>query len=398
MKKQPTSNVEHPTFKGSAVRGSIGWSLLDVGCWMLICIAVVLTGCATRQIETHLTLKHAFQKDFPIGVAVNQWQFTGGDTNGVALITAQFNSISPENVLKWEAVHPRPGTNGYNFALGDAYVSFGEKNHMLIIGHTLVWHSQTPKWVFEDEQGKPVSREVLLERMRDHIFTVVGRYKGRIQGWDVVNEALNENGTLRNSPWRKIIGDDYIEKAFQFAHEADPQAQLHYNDYALERKAKRNGALALIKKLQAEGIPVAAVGLQDHVKMDWPTPEELDTTISAFAKLGVKVMITELDVDVVPATQRNRTADVAANAQQAAGANLYASGLPEAKQQALAKRYAELFRVYVKHRAEISRVTFWGVTDGDSWLNMGRRVNHPLLFDRAGQPKPAFQAVIGEAK
>jgi endo-1,4-beta-xylanase len=269
---------------------------------------------------------------------------------------------------------------------------------MFIIGHTLVWHHQTPHWVFEDDEGNAVDRGVLLQRMREHILTVVGRYRGRIKGWDVVNEAFNDDGTLRESPWRKLIGDDYIEKAFQFAHEADPQAQLHYNDYALENAHKRHGAIALIKKLQAEGIPIAAVGLQDHVKMDWPSTNQVDETISDFAKLGVRVMITELDVDVLPATQANRTADITLNAQQATNAGVFASGLPEVKQQALARRYADLFRVYLKHRADISRVTFWGVTDGDSWLNSRGRVNYPLLFDRAGNPKPAFTAVLAVAR
>jgi endo-1,4-beta-xylanase len=314
----------------------------------------------------------------------------------VPIIRAQFNSISPENVLKWESVHPRLGE--YDFTAADRYVQFGESNHMYIIGHTLIWHNQTPRWVFEDEHGQPVTRDVLLARMHDHIATVMGRYRGRIEGWDVVNEALNEDGTLRDSPWRRIIGDDYIEKAFQFAHEADPQARLHYNDYSLENSPKRDGAIALIKKLQADGIPINCIGLQDHVKMDWPTRRQLDQTISAFAKLGVKVMITELDVDVVPKTQQNRTADIVQNARAAAGADEFAHGLPEAQQQALAQRYAELFQVYVRHRHDISRVTFWNVTDGDSWLNGPGRVNYPLLFDRSGQPKPAFEAVLAQAK
>jgi endo-1,4-beta-xylanase len=356
-------------------------------------LAGLLAGCATSHHATPTTLKDAYRKDFLIGAAINRAQFFEEDQRGVPIIKAQFNSITPENILKWESVHPQLGT--FDFAAPDRYVEFGEKNKMFIIGHTLIWHNQTPRWVFRDENGKLVSRDVLLQRMREHILTVVGRYKGRIQGWDVVNEALNEDGTLRQTPWLKIIGPDYIEKAFQFAHEADPTAQLHYNDFSLENEPKRNGAIALIKKLQAEGIPVTAIGLQDHVKMDWPTTNQLDETISAFARLGVKVMITELDVDVVPATQRNRTADIALTAQSTAGENNFSNGLPEAKQQELAQRYAELFRVYVKHRADISRVTFWGVTDGDSWLNVRDRVNYPLLFDRHGQPKPAFTAVIG---
>jgi len=360
--------------------------------------AGLLAGCATgpNPGANNLTLKDAYKNDFLIGVAINQSQFFEEDQRGVPIIKAQFNSTTPENILKWESVHPLPGQ--YDFAAPDRYVEFGEKNGMFIIGHTLVWHNQTPRWVFQDDQGNPVTREVLLDRMRDHIFTVVGRYKGRIKGWDVVNEALNEDGTMRNTPWRRIIGDDYIEKAFQFAHEADPQAQLHYNDYSLENVPKRNGALALIKKLQGEGIPITAVGLQDHVKMDWPTRRQLDETIAAFAKLGVKVMITELDVDVVAATQRNHTADIGLNAQPADGANVLTNGLPEVQQKELAKRYAALFSVYQKHHADISRVTFWGVTDGDSWLNTRNRVNYPLLFDRAGNPKPAFYSVIRQAE
>jgi endo-1,4-beta-xylanase len=363
---------------------------------MSILLLAIVAGCVTGgRAADPATLKDAYKNDFLIGVAINRSQYYEEDKRGVPIIKAQFDSISPENVLKWESVHP--GLDKYDFDAPDRYVEFGEKNHMYIIGHTLVWHNQTPRWVFQDTNGQPVSRDVLLQRMHDHISTVVGRYKGRINGWDVVNEALNENGSLRKSQWEKIIGDDYIEKAFQFAHEADPQAMLHYNDYALEDEPKRNGAIALIKKLQSERIQINSIGLQCHVKMNWPTPEKEDATISAFAALGVKVMITELDVDIVPATQRNQSADITANAQAVAGGNTYTNGLPEEQQQALARRYADLFRVLVKHHADISRVTFWGVTDGDSWLNTRGRVDYPLLFDRAGQPKPAFYAVLKEA-
>jgi len=354
--------------------------------------AAVFAGCATKP----TTLKEAYKGDFLIGVAVNQKQFENADRRGNPIIQEQFDSISPENALKWDSVHPDPGV--YDFTNADRYVAFGESNHMAIIGHTLVWHHQTPQWVFQDTNGNPVTRDVLLAGMRDHIQTVVGRYKGRIKGWDVVNEALAEDGKLRRSNWQKIIGDDFIEKAFQYAHEADPKAELYYNDYSLENEPKRKGAIALIKKLKAEGVPITAVGLQGHFKMDWPTLEEEDATISDFAKLGVMVMITELDVDVVRATQGNRTADIEANARRVAGANVYSNGLPADVQQALAKRYADLFGVFLKHRGVVERVTFWGVTDGDSWLNTWGRKNYPLLFDRDGQPKPAFQAVMQTAR
>ncbi len=344
-------------------------------------------------------LKTAFAGSFLVGAAVNQDQFTEQDQRGAALVKAQFNTITSENVLKWERVHPRLGQ--YDFALPDKYVQFGERNGMFVVGHTLVWHQQTPRWVFEDASGAPVSRDTLLARLRDHIQTVVGRYRGRVKGWDVVNAAVDEDGTLRKTPWLTIIGEEYIVRAFEFAHEADPAAELYYNDYSVENAPKRNGVIALIRKLQAAGVPVAAVGLQGHNKMTWPTVAQQDSTLAAFAALGVKVNITELDIDVLPAATRSQTAEVTLSAAPAAGLNPYAGGLPDSVQQALARRYADLFGVYMKYRDVIERVTFWGVTDGDSWLNgwpVRGRTSYPLLFDRAGQPKPAFDAVIRIAR
>ncbi|MGD0697827.1 MAG: endo-1,4-beta-xylanase [Terriglobia bacterium] len=341
------------------------------------------------------TLKEAFKGSFLIGCALNPSEFTESDGRAAALVKAQFDSISPENVLKWGSIHPEP--DRYNFDPADKYVAFGEKNHMFIIGHTLVWHHQTPNWVFEDAKGNPVDRETLLKRMREHIQTVVGRYKGRVNGWDVVNEALNDDGTLGQTPWLKIIGEDYIAKAFEFAHEADPKAQLQYNDYSMENEAKRNGALELIRKLKAQGVPVTGVGLQGHYGMDWPTVDQLDASIAAFAKLGVKVMITELDIDVLPSAWQYHGADISRNAELQPKLNPYTNGLPDSVQQALAQRYADLFRVFLKHRADVTRVTFWGVTDRGSWLNnfpVRGRTNYPLLFDREGRPKPAFDEVI----
>jgi endo-1,4-beta-xylanase len=344
------------------------------------------------------TLKDAFKGSFLIGAAVSAAITTGADDRDAAIVKAQFNSISPENELKWERIHPQPGR--YNFDPADRYVNFGEKNHMFIVGHTLVWHNQTPAWVFRDVRGNFVDRDTLLERMHEHIQTVVGRYKGRIQSWDVVNEALDEDGTSRQSPWLKIIGPDYIAKAFQFAHEADPAAILNYNDYNLESETKRNGAIKLIRDLQAQGIPVSVVGLQGHLHLTWPSADAEDATIAAFAALGVKVAITELDIDALPPATRKQTADVTLSVQARAELNPYAAGLPASVQEALAKRYADLFGVFLKHRDAVTRVTFWGVTDGDSWLNnwpVKGRTSYPLLFDRSGQPKPAFEAVVREA-
>jgi len=350
------------------------------------------------QAPAPTTLKDAFRGAFVIGAAINTGQITGRDARGDAILVQQFNSISPENALKWEAIHPRPGV--YDFTLADKYVEFGLKNHMFIVGHNLCWHSQTPEWVFKDEKGNPITRDALLVRLHDHIQTVVGRYKGKINSWDVVNEALNEDGSLRPSRWMKIIGEDYIIKAFQFAHEADPSAQLNYNDYNLETPAKRKGAIELVKKLQAARVPIAVVGDQGHLSINGPSAAEEDATITDLAATGVKVAITELDIDVLPSAWGN-TADVSLNVGSNAKLNPYPNGLPDEVQQALAKRYADLFAVYWKHRDVINRVTFWGVTDGESWLNnwpVRGRTSYPLLFDRDGKPKPAFDAVLQTAK
>ncbi len=359
--------------------------------------ALACSATATNDTADAPALKDVFKADFLIGAALNASQFTpsAGENGEVKLIQRQFNSITPENVLKWGLVHPQ--LERYDFGPADDYVAFGVKNKMFVVGHNLIWQNQTPAWVFENEAGASVDRQTLLQRMRSHILTVVGRYKGKIRGWDVVNEALADDGSLRPTPWLKIIGTDYLIKAYQFAHEADPAAQLYYNEYSLENAPKRAGAVALIKKLQAAGIPLAAVGLQGHYKLDWPGTAQLGLTIDELSALGVKVMITELDVDVLPAASRSQAADATLNFQSNPALDPYAGGLPDSMQRALARRYADLFGEFVKHRGQITRVTFWGVSDGDSWLNywpVRGRTNYPLLFDRQGRPKPAFQSVI----
>lgn len=366
--------------------------------WLAALAAFAIAAPAVGA-DAPATLKSAYQGDFLIGAAVNAQVFDDRDPKAAALVAEQFSSISPENVLKWGPVHPKPGV--YDFRQADRYVAFGQTHHLAVIGHNLIWHHQTPDWVFEDAHGRPLTREALLKRMRDHILTVVGRYKGRIKGWDVVNEALNDDGSLRQSQWMKIIGPDYIAKAFEYAHEADPSAELYYNDFSLERPDKRKGALALVAKLKAEGVPITGVGLQTHDRLDKPTVQATDDAIEAFARLGVKVNITEMDIDVLPAAVKDPTAEVSLTARRAPGLDPYPNGLPAPVQQQLAERYKDLFAVFLKHRDAIERVTFWGVTDKDTWLNgwpVEGRTNYPLLFDREGRPKPAFFAVLHAAE
>jgi endo-1,4-beta-xylanase len=360
----------------------------------VLAVAICLSAAAAAQ----PALKDVFKPYFRIGAAINRGHYFETDPAGAALVKAQFNTTTPENDMKWENIHPQP--DKFNFEPPDRYVEFGEKNGMFIVGHCLIWHSQTPKWVFQDADGNPLTREALLKRMRDHIFTIVGRYRGRVNGWDVVNEALNEDGTMRQSPWFKIIGEDYVAKAFEYAKEADPNAELYYNDYSLENEDKRNGAVELVKRLKAQGLKVTAIGTQHHDHMEWPSVEQIDATLTAFKALGIKVCVTELDVDVLPRATRRPTADVSTRPEAAPDLNPYKAGLPDEVQAALAKRYADIFAAFLRHKDVILRVTFWGVTDRVSWLNnfpVRGRTNYPLLFDRENKPKPAFDAVVRTA-
>jgi len=388
-----------------------------------LALAATLQGGAIAGAQSVPSLKDAYKDDFLVGVAINRTIATGQAVQAdnvsrtqeqvdqdIALVKEQFAQISPENDLKWALIQPQPGPDGYNFGPADAYVNFGVSNHMFIVGHTLVWHNQTPGWVFVGTNPPPAvdntptsgpgyfgrsytgpraSRDELLQRMHDHIATVVGRYKGKVQVWDVVNEAVADNGTnlLRNSLWKQIIGPDFIAKAFQYAHEADPNAILRYNDYGLEGPGKRKKFIVLIKSLQAQGVPVGAIGSQTHVSVSSPTPEQLDQELTDLETLGLPIHITELDVNSASRGQRSTSGDVANNAATTQG------GLISDADQRLAKQYANLFRIFAKHRQSVKVVTFWGANDGVSWRAYGR----PLLFDGNDQPKPAFYAVIGAA-
>ncbi|MEN6426542.1 MAG: endo-1,4-beta-xylanase [Phycisphaerales bacterium] len=359
-------------------------------CLMVLGIGVV--SCLAGQNVP--ALKDVFKDHFLIGGALNRRLVTGQDPNAAAIAARHFNTATPENDLKWQLVHPQP--NQYNWEPGDRFVAFCEENQMVPIGHTLVWHAQTPRWVFQDDAGGAITRDMLLARMKDHIMTVVGRYKGRIKGWDVVNEALEDNGRLRqNSPWVRIIGEgsedqkyDFIEEAFQWAHEADPDAELYYNDYNLDTsKAKADAAAAIVKHLKSKRIRIDGVGIQLHGGLTYPRAESLDYAITTLAATGVKVMVTELDIKTQ--TRGPRGADISqVNRESTSDPNAAAAET----QKKLADKYAEIFSVLLKHKKDVSRVTFWGVYDKTSWIG-----GSPLLFDRNCQPKEAFFAVVKTA-
>jgi endo-1,4-beta-xylanase len=358
---------------------------------LLILSVAMIFSCTPQEPRT---LKEAFEDHFVIGTALGGHQINGGDSLAIALTIEQFNTITAENDMKFGPIHPEK--DRYNFETADRFVEFGEQHDMFVVGHVLVWHSQTSRWIFTDENGNDVDREELLARMKNHIDTVVGRYKGRVHGWDVLNEALNEDGTLRQSKWLQIIGEDYIDKAFQFAHEADPEAELYYNDYNMHNEDKSKGAVRIVENLLDKGIRVDGIGMQAHWGLDYPTVEQAEASILRFAELGVNVMITEMDINVLPSPWQ-QTADVSFQADNEKAMNPYVDGLPDSVQQKLTDQYAKLFALFVKHSDKISRVTFWGTHDGHSWKNnwpVRGRTNYPLIFDRQYQPKPAYYAIM----
>jgi endo-1,4-beta-xylanase len=377
-------------------------------------------------------LKDAYQPHFKIGTAINRGVATGQGFRrsaeqvaaDIALVKAQFNHVVAENEMKWMSLHPRPGKDGYDFTAADAFVKFGTDNGMELAGHTLVWHSQTPNWVFEGTQQPPgakaqtppaaepppanpdgprrgrfgpggfrpfnldgprASREELLERMREHIHTVMGRYKGKIKVWDVVNEAIADNGdeVLRKSPWSVIIGPDFVEKAFLFAHEADPNSLLRYNDYGLENPAKRAKLIKLIRGLQEKRVPVHVIGSQAHLNVGI-TFETMDQSLAEMKTLGLPIHITELDVNGAMGGQRGFGADISRNSSATDG------GLVAEADKKLTTAYTGIFKAFLKHKDALKLVVFWGPNDANSWRGRGR----PLLFDGDSKPKPAFDAVI----
>ena len=346
--------------------------------------ALSLASLAWRpsQIDTDKGLKDYYKKFFPIGVAVTPRELLSDEGK---LIVKEFSSITPENAMKMGPIHPEE--NRFYWRDADSIVAFAQRNHIKVRGHTLCWHAQAPGWMFKDSLGKDVSKEVLLDRLHKHINTVVSRYRGKIYAWDVVNEAVADDSTfLRKSKWNQITGQEFIEKAFEFAHEADPKAVLFYNDYNTEQPAKREKIYKLLKSLLAKGIPVKGVGLQAHWSVTNPSREELEKSIQMFSSLGLQVQFTELDISVYAGRQGGQLINGEKQQEKAVFT-------PEMEQQQLEK-YKMAFEVFRKYRKKITGVTFWNVSDRYTWLDGRGRKNYPLLFDTNLQPKKAYFEVV----
>jgi len=350
--------------------------------------AVVHAGLETRVGAEAPSLKDAYRNVFLIGTALDFRRPDEFDATELGIIKAQFNVITPENSMKPASVHPQENT--WNWTQPEALVKFCGENDTKTVGHCLAWHQQTNPWFFQN-----ANREVALQRLRDHILTLVGHFKGKIIGWDVVNEAINDGGdtttaateNLRASQWLQLVGPDYLLQAFKFAREADPEVALHYNDYNIESGPKHQSSLLLLKRLISDGAPITTVGIQGHWSVTGMTAqklEQIDQAIDNYKALKLKVAISELDLTMA-----------GAGGGQLGGGNRGGGTPPTAESlQAQADAYAKLFAIFLKHRDVLNRVTFWGLNDRRSW----RAGQNPLAFDGQNQPKPALQAIVDVVK
>jgi endo-1,4-beta-xylanase len=345
---------------------------------------------AAQKAAAATGLKEAYKDDFLIGAALSASIIKKQDPKLVALITKEFNSITPENCQKWGEIRNEDGS--WKWEDSDAIVNFGSKHNLHMVGHTLGWHSQIPDSVFKNKDGSYISKEALAKKQQEHITTLVGRYKGKIAAWDVVNEAMGDDNKMRPSHWYNIMGDDFLVNAFNLAHETDPKAHLMYNDYNNEQEGKRNATVEMLKRLQKLGAPIHGLGMQAHVGLA-SDMKNFEDSIIAYSELGLRIHLTELDIDVLPSVWNLPVAEISTRFEYKPERDPYTKGLPKEIDEQLAKAYETLFKILIKHKDKVDRVTFWGVSDDASWLNgfpIPGRTNYPLLFDRNQQPKSAY--------
>lgn len=363
---------------------------------MAILSALVACGSGKTAEQTQEKgIKDAFEGKFLMGAAINQWQVSGKDSTAREATKRHFNSIVAENVMKCEAIHPE--RDRYNWGPADAFVKFGEDNGMHIVGHCLVWHSQCAPWFLVDDNGKYVSADTLKQRMKDHIYAVVGRYKGKVDGWDVVNEAIVEDGSYRKSGFYEILGEEFIPLAFQYAHEADPDAELYINDYGMNVPGRRDAYVKIVNDLKKRGLRIDAIGMQSHMGMDYPELGEYEAAMDSFANTGCKVMVTEWDMSALPTVHMG--ANVSDTVAFKKAMNPYPDALPDSVSVAWNNRMDSVMQIFLKHSDDIIRVTAWGVEDGGSWKNdfpvRGRR-DYPLLLDREYRTKPFLDKYLAQ--
>lgn len=368
---------------------------------------LLLAGSLSVNAAQDQALKNTFADSFKIGVAVNQDIVTGKNAAAQSIIAKQFNTATLENAMKAEVIYPQQGK--VDFSGADAFIDFAKQNNMFTVAHTLVWHNQTPDWFFTNSKNEPNTPAEQLEQMRKHIELVAGRYKNKVDAWDVVNEVIADDGSYRPTVWVNRVGDGdtMVKAAFKYAQQYSPNTELYYNDFNAWRPEKRDGIIRMIKMLQKEGIRIDGIGIQAHWGLNFPKMQYIEQAIDAYAALGIKVMITELDIDVLPLTKEGQITGTDMMKPQfqleefETYLDPYKNGLPSDVEVQLNARYKALFELFYSKRDKIDRVTFWGLHDGMSWKNdypIPNRTNYPLLWDRNLNPKPIIKTITDVVK
>lgn len=368
---------------------------------------LLLAGSLSVNAAQDQALKNTFADSFKMGVAVNQDIVTGKNAAAQSIIAKQFNTVTLENAMKAEVIYPQQGK--VDFSGADAFIDFAKQNNMFTVAHTLVWHNQTPDWFFTNSKNEPNTPAEQLEQMRKHIELVAGRYKNKVDAWDVVNEVIADDGSYRPTVWVNRVGDGdtMVKAAFKYAQQYSPNTELYYNDFNAWRPEKRDGIIRMIKMLQKEGIRIDGIGIQAHWGLNFPKMQYIEQAIDAYAALGIKVMITELDIDVLPLTKEGQITGTDMMKPQfqleefETYLDPYKNGLPSDVEAQLNARYKALFELFYAKRDKIDRVTFWGLHDGMSWKNdypIPNRTNYPLLWDRNLNPKPVIKTIADVVK
>lgn len=340
-------------------------------------------------------LKDAFKSRFLMGAAINTEIATHQHPDLTHIVKRDFNSITPENAMKWESV--RSHTGEWTWGQADAFMAFAEANKLHAVGHCLAWHSQIPDSVFKTSSGDYIKPHELDSKIKNHVSTLVDRYKGKLAVWDAVNEAVGDDNKMRQSHYFNILGEQFIDKVFHYAHDADAKAHLIYNDYNNEQLGKRGATLELLKRLKKRGVPIQGVGMQLHLGINNPSIEDIEDSIEDYSELGLRVHITEMDIDVLPSIWNLPVADIAKRFDYSEEKDPFKYEITKSMDDQLARRYEAMFKLFIKHQEKIDRVTLWGVSDDTTWLNnfpVKGRTNYPLLFDRKHQTKEAYKKLL----
>ena len=371
--------------------------------------------CCCHIMTAQTTLWEAYRDYWYTGVSGNQWQVeadnSGANVHDVTgqvsndqtadwpVIAKNFNWVVAENCMKCEVIHPREGV--YDFTLADQFVNKAKAAGMKVLGHCLIWHSQCAPWFHFDSEGKPVSRDVLKKRMREHIYTIVSHFRGRVDAWDVVNEAFEDDGTPRQSLFHQILGTDYIPLAFQYAHEADPAAQLFYNDFSMNKAAKVEGVCRFFRPLIEQGLPVTAIGMQGHMiledNVDNSVIRQYEHSIETIAATGVPTFFSELDLSVLPNPYGFSGANISDKFAYRPEMDPYTKGLSKEQNAKMEQFWIDFYKMLIPHHKDILRVNFWCLNDANSWRNdfpIKGRTDYATLFDRQSRPKPVVQKLI----